>query len=229
MPDYIKIKWATEALARVGMLDMEYPVPLKEFERFVAGEEFQLDLILFWLQDFSAHSPKEWLECEPAMLRLSELIAPPEKNSDSISIAGDNWWLQIGSVDLSQEIVTIQRGDYLLAAIQNSGDGRLTVSVYRPLDSKSAGYLTGLALNPAPDGTVCMRPNNWEYALDCSAGMGNMYAADSGASYLSYWEFGLGVCKDGSNVDVWHFQRDMVPIAPKYVAMQVGICYEMSM
>jgi len=228
MSDYIKIKWASETLARIGMLDMEYPVPLKDFERFVAGDEFQLDLILFWLQEYSAQSPNEWLECEAAMLRLSELIAPPEKSPENITIAGDNWRMQIGSVDLSKTIVTIQRGDYLLAAIQNAGNGQLLVSAYRPLDSKSAGYLSGMALNPAPDGTVCMRPNNWEYALDCSAGMGNMYAADRGESYLSYWEFGLGVCRDGSKVDVWHFQGDIEPIAPKFVAMQIGICYEKS-
>ena len=226
--DYIKIKWAPESLARVGLLEMEYPVPMKDFERFVAGDEFQLDLILYWLQDYSAQSPKEWLECESAMLRLSELIAPPEKSPDSISIAGDNWRLQVGPVDLNQKIVTIQRGNHLLAAVQNTGDGRLKVSAYRPLDSKAASYLTGLAVNPAPDGTVCMRPNNWEYALDCSAGMGNMYAAESGASYLSYWEFGLGVCLDGSTVEEWHSQHNLKPIEPKYVAMQIGVCYEKS-
>lgn len=228
MSDYIKIKWSSETLARIGMLDMEYPVPMKDFERFVAGDEFQLDLIHYWLQDYSAHSPNEWLACEAAMLRLSELIAPPEKSPKNISIAGDNWSFLIGHVDLTQEIVTIQRGDYLLAGIQNAGDGRLMVSAYRPLDTKSAGYLTEFALNPAPDGTVCMRSNNWEYALACSAGTGNRYAAERGEPYLSYWEFGLGVCLDGSKVDGWHFQRDMEPIEPKYVAMQVGICYEKS-
>jgi hypothetical protein len=229
MSEYIKIRWKPETLIKLGLLDMEYPVKMSEFERFVDGEEIQLDLILYWLMGYSAVSPKEWLDCEPAILRLSELIAPPEKSPDNISIAGDNWKFVVGPVDLTQEIVTIQRGDYLLASIQNAGNGQLLVSVYRPLDSKSVAYLTELTLNPAPDGTVCMRPNNWEYALDCSAGTGNMYAADSGASYLSYWEYGLGVCMDGSKLEVWHFQRDMEPIAPKYVAMLVGICYENSL
>ena len=30
-----------------------------------------------------------------------------------------------------------------------------------------------------------MRENNWEYALDCSAGNGNYYAADRGEAYLA--------------------------------------------
>lgn len=227
MSDYIKISWTPEVLAKIGMLNMGYPVPIKEFERFVAGEEFQLDWLLYWLQDYSAMSPGEWLECEPAILRLSELIAPHENNPDHIIVEGDNWYLQIGLVDLTREIVTIQRGGYLIAAIQNAGNGRLMVSVYRPLDSKSTNYLISLALNPAADGTVCMRPNNWEYALDCSAGAGNMYAADEGNSYLSYWEFGLGIGGDGcSRIEDWYSQRDVEPIAAKYSVMQIGNCYE---
>lgn len=228
MTEFIKIKWASEKLAQIGLLDVEYPVPVEDFERFVAGDDFQLDYLLYWLQEYSANSPNNWLELESAILRLSELLAPPAENRDSLIIAGDNWKLQIGSVDLTKEIVTIQRGNYLLAAIQNLIDGRLIVSVYHPLDSKSVGYLISLALNPAPDGTVCMRPNNWEYALDCSAGMGNMYAADRGESYLSYWEFGLGVCRDGSKVEEWHNQQDMEPMATKYSATQIGTCYEKS-
>lgn len=228
MSDYVKIRWAPETLAKVGMLDTDYPMPIKDFERFVSGEEFQLDLILYWLQDYSANSPKDWMDCEPAMLRLSELIAPLDKDPHSIIVEGDNWSLQIAPVELAQEIVTIQRGNHLLAAIQDAGNGRLRVTAYRPLDSKAAMYLSSLSLNPAPDGTVCMRPNNWEYALDCSAGRGNAYAAEAGAAYLSYWEFGLGVCRDGSNVDDWYSQRSLEPIAPKYTAMQIGICYEKS-
>lgn len=226
MTEFIKIKWASEKLAKIGLLDVEYPVPVGDFERFVAGDEFQLDFLLYWFQEYSANSPKDWMDCEPAILRLSELLAPSEENRESLIISGDNWKLQIGSVDLTKEIVTIQRGNYLIAAIQNFGDGRLVVSVYRSLDSKSANYFISLALNPAPDGTVCMRPNNWEYALDSSAGMGNMYAADRGESYLSYWEFGLGVCRDGSDVQVWHKQLGIEPISAKHTAIQIGTCYE---
>ena len=55
-----------------------------------------------------------------------------------------------------------------------------------------------------------MRENNWEYALDCSAGNGNYYAADRGEAYLSYWEKGLGISWDGSDVPEWRKQLDLV-------------------
>lgn len=223
---YCKISWKSEMLAKFELPDLEYPVPAKSFEMIASTGDVEFEDMLYWLQDYSSKHPKEWLECEPAIIRLSELIAPHEKDPDNLVVEGDNWSLLFGHVDLTREIVTIQRAGHLIAAIQNAGNGRLLVSAYRPLDSKAASYLTSLSLNPAQDGTVCMRPNNWEYALDCSAGTGNMYAAEGGESYLSYWEFGLGLCRDGSKVEEWYFQRGIEPIVAKFTVMQVGICYE---
>ncbi len=215
-------------LAKYELPDLGYPVPSESFEMIVSTGDIKFEDMLYWLQDYSSKHPIEWLECEPAILRLSELIAPHEKGPDNLLVEGDDWSLQFGHVDLTQKIVTIQRAGHLIASIQDAGNGRLLVSAYRPLDSKAASYLTSLSLNPAPDGTVCMRANNWEYALDCSVGTGNMYAADSGESYLSYWEFGLGLCRDGSKIEEWYFQRDTQPIVAKFTVMQVGICYEKS-
>lgn len=76
-------------------------------------------------------------------------------------------------MDRGGKLVTIQRGDALIAAITARDDGRLRVAVFRPLDAKRAEYLIGLAQVPHPQRGVCMPENNWEYALDCSAGNGN--------------------------------------------------------
>jgi hypothetical protein len=75
-------------------------------------------------------------------------------------------------------VVSIQRGDSLTAAITAREDGRLRVAVFRPLCAKGAHYLIELSVVPDPEHGVRMRENNWEYALDCSAGNGNYYAAD---------------------------------------------------
>ena len=125
------------------------------------------------------------------ILIAAELLAPDDAR-DVISAAGDHWWLEVGPVDLGGKLVTIQRGDALIAAITARDDGRLRVAVFRPLDAKGAEYLIGLGQVPHPEHGVCMRENNWEYALDCSAGNGNHYAAERGEAYLSYWEKGLG-------------------------------------
>tara|TARA_R110001583_G_scaffold193306_1_gene361387 strand:+ start:25 stop:1383 length:1359 start_codon:yes stop_codon:yes gene_type:complete len=71
-----------------------------------------------------------------------------------------------------------------------------------------------------------MRSNNWEYALNCSAGNGNHYAADRGECYLSRWEFGLGISADGSKIEEWYTQRSKDPVEARFVATQLEVCLE---
>lgn len=148
------------------------------------------------------------------------------KNDDSEKAGGDlktvsgrNWWLELGPVDLDGELVTIQRGDSLLVAIAPTADGRLRAAVFQPLDAKAIGDLLSLAVTPHPEtGDVEMRENNWDYALDSSGGMRRAYAQERGESYLSYWQYGLGVGSDGTEVPVWHKQRALRPCPAELVA-----------
>ncbi len=134
-------------------------------------------------------------------------------------VSCDQWWMEVGSVDLDGEVVTIQKGNDLLAALSPRDDGRLRVAVFHPLDSKSIDYLTELSRVPHPEHGVCMRANNWEYALDCSAGSGNAYAADRGEAYLSYWQHGVGISWDGSELPDWRMHKDLPPrLASEVVA-----------
>jgi hypothetical protein len=73
-----------------------------------------------------------------------------------------------------------------------------------------------------------MRENNWEYALDCSIGNGNYYAADRGEAYLSYWEKGLGISWDGSDVPEWRKQLDLVARPAGRVVAELGVYYTLS-
>jgi len=68
-----------------------------------------------------------------------------------------------------------------------------------------------------------MRPNNWEYALDCSATIGNGYADREGAAYLSYWQFGLGVSADHQLIEVWRSQQTAIPIPAPLTAVQLRV------
>ena len=69
------------------------------------------------------------------MDRLAELVAPDDAR-DVISATGDHWWIEVRHVDLGGKLVTIQRGDALIAAITARDDGRLRVAVFRPLDAR---------------------------------------------------------------------------------------------
>jgi hypothetical protein len=225
--DFVTLHWKLEILTEFGLPDIGYPIPTLMLKRLMTLPEIDFGDMLYWIQEYSAQSRQYWRDYEPAMLRLSELLAP-EETPEVITAEGDDWFLLVAPIDLTNEIVTIQRDGCLVAAMQDYGNGRLVASVYRPLDSKSARYLLSLSIKPTQDGRVCLKPNNWEYALDSSAGMGNAYAADRGEAYLSYWQFGLGIGNDDSTVDEWHSQRGLEPILSKYAAIQIGLNYKKS-
>jgi hypothetical protein len=156
------------------------------------------------------------------MRRLAELLALGI-NGEPDAIEGDRWYVRLGPVDLGTKIVTVQRQHRLIAAITGAADGRLVVSAFQPLDARAIRMLTGCGVKPAPDGTVCLRPNNWEYTLDASAGMGQAYAARDGETYLSYWEFGIGVSADGETLPDWRRHRSAVPWPASLVAAQIAV------
>ncbi len=216
------------ALERYGLPDISYSIPETDLPTVMSGKEnLPLPVLLNGLQQRSRDGDVQWQEVEPAIDRIAKLLAPDDTREVISAVAG-NWWLEIGPLDLCAKVVTIQRGDALIAAITPRNDGRLRVAVYRPLDAKSADYLIGLGLVPHPDYGVCMRANNWEYALDCSAGNGNHYAADRGEAYLSFWEKGLGISWDGSDVSVWRKQINLVARPAARVVTELGVYYAMS-
>lgn len=228
MPNFAEVHLKPEVLARYGLPDIAYPIASADLQAaLTAGGELPLAMMLHGLQEAARDGEAEWKHLEPAMSRLSELLAP-EDGRHVISAAGDTWWVEVGPVDLGDKLITVQRGDDLIAAIAPRDDGRLRVAVFRPLDAKSAEYLTGLGQVPHPEHGVCMRENNWEYALDCSAGSGNHYACERGEAYLSYWEKGIGISWDGTEVSEWRKQLSLVARPAAQVVVDLGVHHSLS-
>ncbi len=228
MQDFKELHLKPETLAKYGLPDIPYPVPASNLKSVLRENgDLPLAVLLHGLQQRSRDGEAEWQQIEPAMDRLAELLAPDDAR-DAVSAAGEHWWLEVGPVDLGGKLVTIQRGDALIAAITARDDGRLRVAVFRPLDAKSVEYLIGLGHVPHPEHGVFMRENNWEYALDCSAVNRNYSAADRGEAYLSYWEKGLGISWDGSDVPEWRKQRDLVTRPAARVVAELSNYYTLS-
>ena len=227
MQDFVELKLRQHVLARYGLPDVLYPVHINLLEVVAGGGDLPLAALLYGMQRRSREAEHDWRQFDAALERLAMLVAPVDDRG-VISVSGDNWWLEIGPVDLNCKLVTIQRGEELIAAIIPREDGRLRVAAFRPLDAKSVDCLISLGLNPHPDSGVCMRENNWEYALDCSAGMGNVYAADEGKAYLSFWEFGIGIQNDGSENPVFRPYKDLIARSAALVATELGVYYSLS-
>jgi hypothetical protein len=221
--DFVMVRWHGEVMERDGLPDIEYPVPLAFIEAFdPRATRLGLDDLLFWLQCYTEQATADSIAFAPAMRRLAELLALGI-NGEPDAIEGDRWYVRLGPVDLGTRIVTVQRQQRLIAAVTGAADGRLMVSAFQPLDARTIRMLTGCGVKPAPDGTVCLRPNNWEYTLDASAGMGQVYAADRGETYLSYWEFGIGVSANGEALPDWRRYRDATPWPASLVAAQIAV------
>jgi ADP-ribosylglycohydrolase len=209
MQNFTELHLKPETLAHYGLPDIPYPIPVTELKpALLDSGDLPLAAMLHGLQQRSRDGKAAWQQVEPAMDRLSELLAPDDAR-DVISAAGDHWWLEVGPVDLGGKLVTIQRGDALIAAITARDDGRLRVAVFRPLDAKSAEYLIALGHAPHPE-------------------HGNYYAADRGEAYLSYWEKGLGISWDGSDVLEWRKQLDLVARPAARVVAELGVYYTLS-
>jgi len=220
---FVMVRWHGAVMAHDGLPDIEYPVPLAFITDFdPRTARVGLDDLLFWLQCYTEPGAIDPLPFAPAMRRLAELLATGIHDEPD-AIEGANWYLRLGAVDLDGEIVTLQRGGRLLAAVHHDAAGRVVASAFDALDAQAIRLLTGCAAKPAPDGSVCLRPNNWEYARDAAAGMGQAYAADRGETHLSYWEFGIGRTRDGEVVPAWLRQRDAVAWRPSLLAAQLAV------
>jgi hypothetical protein len=227
MNDFSEIYFKEELLNRYGLPNIGYPVPEASFEDILeTGGEISFPQMLYWLQEYSAQQKDNWQNLEPAISRLSEILAP-EDERDVIVAEGETWSLEIGPVDLLHTpIVTVQRRNTLIAAIAPRQDFRLRAAVYHPLDANSIHCLVGLALRPNEEHGVCMRPNNWEYALDqASHPMSAYYACEAGQSYLSLWEYGLGIKADGNLVEPFSDQRTLRSLKTILGVTQIGVYY----
>lgn len=217
-----------DALQRYALPDIAYPIPPEALSAALEGDgELPFAQMLFALQERSATAGADWRGMEPALTRLAELIAPDDDRTE-VTAAGEEWWIELGAVDIGGPIVTIQREQELIAALAKRSDGTLRLATYRPLDAKSARLVIGLSHRPHPEGGVCMRENNWEYALDASAGAGQYYAFVSGEAHLSYWSQGIGLVDEGTIDTHW---RDMLGCKPRplpQVAIELGIAYAYS-
>lgn len=171
-----------ETLQRYGLPDIAYPLPIAALSAAVSAQaELPLAEMLFALQNLSYNDPYIWKSLESAMNRLAELVsedveAPPTE-AQLLPVGSETWWLELGPVDLTKKLVAILRGDEIVAAICPRDDGRLRIAVYRPLDASSLSSLLAASVHPDPEYGVCMRPNNWEYLVDASFGMGNSLAS----------------------------------------------------
>ena len=182
--EFVDVHLKPALLERYHLPEIAYPILKSAFDAQLLGAgQLSLDLLLFSLQLKSRDGGSDWEGYEPAMERLAELLAPA-RSAVRVQVQGEGWKLALGEPPPRSTKIAVNRGRTCVALISPSEQGWLRLSAYRPLDGKCADLLLDLAQDPM-GGRVCFRDSNWDYALDCAAGMGQMYAEQRGESYLS--------------------------------------------
>lgn len=125
MKKFAEIHLKPEVLARYGLPDIAYPLSESDFKAALADNgELPLEDMLLALQERSSETKAYW-----------QALAP-QSELELVSVAGDDWWLELGPVDLRGRFVSLQRGDVLLAAIAPREDGRLRVAVLQMISTR---------------------------------------------------------------------------------------------
>jgi hypothetical protein len=224
MHSMIELHPTPDALDGLGLPAIPYPVALPAFQAAVANDgELPLADMLHGLQLRAAAPGADWQRMEPAMARLAELLASDDPR-ECITAAGGDWWIEVGPVDLEAGgIVTLQRGQTLLAAIAPREDGRLRVAAYRPLDGRALEIMQALAKMPEPAPDATDRPTCWQRARAASTrGLGHDPGQQDDLTGLSWWSAGLGIGHDGGELPDWRAQAALVPRRPACVVAEIG-------
>lgn len=179
MQQMIELHPRADALDVLGLPAIPYPVALPAFKAAVANDgELPLADMLRGLQ-LRAADGAGWRRLEPAMARLSELLAPDGAHA-AVDCGGEGWSLEIAQAAADRGSLRLCRDGSLLATISDRGDGRLRLAAFRPLDARSIGLLLGLAATGGPgDGHGC-----WQRALEAAAGPAQREAAAQGLAHL---------------------------------------------
>jgi hypothetical protein len=225
---FVLLSFNPEALASKELSSVDYPVPSNALDGLLeGGGEIEPPQLLVWIQQYVSDQKAPWRDYRKAMSQLLGVCTPPDERTP-IDVSGDNWSLVCGKVNLDSKLVSFSRDGEVLAVAGKNADGRVRVESFQPLDGRTLRCLINTSLLPAPDGTVCMRPNNWEYLGDNACGTGQMYAAMDGRSYMSLWEYGLGINAEHDPDPDWHSQRDAVALSAATLAVSLGMYYELN-
>lgn len=168
MHQMIELHPKADALDTLGLPSIPYPVALPAFQAAVANDgELPLTDMLHGLQ-LRAAAVGDWERLEPAMARLAELLAADDAR-ETVHARGEDWWLEVGPVPPGAEVIILRRGESLLAAVTDRGDGRLRVATWHPMDARTIELLLGLACVPQAAAGGEAR-SSWACAVDAASG-----------------------------------------------------------
>lgn len=228
MSSFSVIDIPVDVLNQLNLPEFRYEVPAAYSQTLkIDMANPPLDAMLYSLQVRAAEGAADWGAMAIPMARLTELLRQ-RYSSSSADLEGDSWWITLGSADILNDVITIERDQRLFIAFNKRPDGRLETSVYRPLCARGIGSLLSLNMRQHPDGGVAMRENNWEYAADNAALSSNTYAAMDGRTYMARWANGFGMGQDGDIAEATIERKNVTVRSIELVTTEIRVYLEVT-
>jgi ADP-ribosylglycohydrolase len=223
MSEFVVLKFKPDALQKWQLPDQDYYLPTEALIAGVINHASLLpELLLHGLQTKLASPDVAAKSFDSAMSALFDVLYKPDLETET-GTDGNNWSVKYGDIDLTtDEIVTIQRQNRLLAAFRQEGPN-LIICAYEPLDSDALNLVKSVCKDVDRMANEVIGQNKLKYAARLSGGFGQMYAADAGNTYLSYWQYGLGVSSDGTLIAPWHEQTSLAAIPHMHTGTQLQV------
>ena len=236
---FSKMKFKADATSKLGLPDIEYPIPSDRFPAIImSGGEVKRELLIYWMLDYLSINSGDRELYEIQLLKCAEKFAVSSGQSEfwyrSIRLTEPeakphhrllaNWGVYLGNVDLKGPIVTIQNSNFSdvvytsLAQFEDTED--LLVSCYTApsLDTIEIIREYGKTyLSPE-------RPfNSFDHLGHSTKKMGTALSSSSGNDYPVNWEYGLGWKSPTLFDDAYQYAQQLNPIPADWVRYFIRI------
>ncbi|GAA6171504.1 hypothetical protein NBRC116592_11740 [Colwellia sp. KU-HH00111] len=223
MTELISLTFKKAALDNLNIPEQEYFLPKQIFKSGLTNiENIPKELLLQGIQLRMSEKGCNYKDQHKAILSLCNLFNDQGIEEENF-VEGENWTALYGDINLAiDEIVTIQRNDELLAAFKQK-DEHLLICVYQPLDDNALNKIRAICENVDQMTGELIGRNKLQYAAHRAGSISQSYASDAGQSYLSYWQYGLGISHDVSSLEVWRKQTSLNPLPHKHIGTQLYV------
>ena len=230
MTEFADLHFSAAFLERHALPDIGYPVPLARFLELI-GSSDALDLaeLLYWLQQQSSEAARDFRQYEPAMARLAQLLAPEDDERHRLGagrrvVAGT----RPGRPRRRNRHAAARRRT---RRRDRAARGRPPARRGVPPARRVERQLADQPLSPrrrGRQGEPARQPLGVREGR-FRAAWARCTRRRRARSYLSYWQYGLGILHDRTASPVFHPQRTLTPRRPAEVATELGIHYQLTL
>ena len=223
---FSKMKFKPEATSKLGLPDIEYPIPTDKFPMLMmSGGEVKRELLIYWMMEYLSLNNEDRELYEIQLLKCAEKFAVSSGQSGFwYSSGNDNfgnykpWSVYLGNVDLKDHVVSIQSSNYpdvIYSAFSRFEDGRdLKVRCYTAPSLDGLNFIRTYGRNfLTPE-----RPfDSFDHLEHSTKKMGTVMSASSGSDYPVNWEYGVGWKSPEVFDDAYQFTQQLNPIPSDWV------------